>query len=193
MAPGRATGIALRYSRAMSSRPSAVLDRARAAYAERAWQEAFELLTRADVTEALGGDDLSRLGWSAELTGRIDGALANLERAHQAHADAGECEKAVRAAFWLGFRLMSIGEHARGSGWLGRAQRLVDRAGHGLSARELQVLRMLASGQSNKEIARALFVSERTVDRHVSNLFTKLGVHSRAAATAYAYEQGLTG
>jgi DNA-binding CsgD family transcriptional regulator len=62
---------------------------------------------------------------------------------------------------------------------------------HGLTPRELQVLRLVATGETNKAIAAELVLSERTVDRHVSNIFTKLGVSSRAAATAYAYEQQL--
>ncbi len=62
---------------------------------------------------------------------------------------------------------------------------------HGLTARELEVLRLVATGKSNKVIAGELVLSERTVDRHVSNIFTKLHVRSRTAATAYAYEQGL--
>jgi DNA-binding CsgD family transcriptional regulator len=62
---------------------------------------------------------------------------------------------------------------------------------HGLSPRELQVLRLVAAGETNKAIAAALVLSERTVDRHVSNIFTKLRVSSRAAATAYAYEHDL--
>jgi DNA-binding NarL/FixJ family response regulator len=62
---------------------------------------------------------------------------------------------------------------------------------HGLSPRELEVLRLLAAGVTNKEIAAELVLSERTVHRHVSNIFTKLGVSSRAAATAYAYEHEL--
>ncbi len=62
---------------------------------------------------------------------------------------------------------------------------------HGLSKRELEVLRLLATGKTNKVIARELFVSERTIDRHVSNIFNKIGVGTRAAATAYAYESGL--
>jgi DNA-binding CsgD family transcriptional regulator len=62
---------------------------------------------------------------------------------------------------------------------------------HGLTARELQVLRRVASGATNKRIAADLFISERTVERHVSNIFTKLGVSSRAAATAFAYEHEL--
>jgi DNA-binding CsgD family transcriptional regulator len=62
---------------------------------------------------------------------------------------------------------------------------------HGLTARELQVLRLVAGGGTNKAIAAQLVVSERTIDRHVSNIFSKLHVSSRAAATAYAYEHRL--
>src|SRR5215212_12234413 len=62
---------------------------------------------------------------------------------------------------------------------------------HGLTPRELQVLRLVAAGKTNKAIATELVLSERTVDRHVSNIFTKLGVSSRAAATAYTYEHQL--
>jgi DNA-binding CsgD family transcriptional regulator len=61
----------------------------------------------------------------------------------------------------------------------------------GLTPRELQVLRLVAAGKSNREIALALVISERTVDRHVSNIFTKLSVSSRSAATAYAYQHQL--
>ena len=62
---------------------------------------------------------------------------------------------------------------------------------HGLTARELQVLRLVAEGKTNRAIATELVLSERTVDRHVSNVFGKLGVSSRAAATAFAYEHQL--
>lgn len=62
---------------------------------------------------------------------------------------------------------------------------------HGLSPRELEVLRLVATGKTNKAIARELHLSEKTVDRHVSNIFTKVSVTSRAAATAYAYQQRL--
>lgn len=60
-----------------------------------------------------------------------------------------------------------------------------------LTARELEVLRLVAAGKSNRVIAGDLFLSEKTVARHLSNIFTKLGVSSRAAATAYAYRQHL--
>jgi ATP/maltotriose-dependent transcriptional regulator MalT len=62
---------------------------------------------------------------------------------------------------------------------------------HGLTSRELQVLRLVAAGETNKAIAAELVLSERTVDRHVSNIFAKLDVSSRAAATAYAYKHQL--
>jgi DNA-binding CsgD family transcriptional regulator len=64
---------------------------------------------------------------------------------------------------------------------------------HGLSARELEVLRLVAAGKTNKVIASELFLSEKTVDRHVSNIFVKLDVPSRAAATAWAYQHHLVG
>jgi DNA-binding NarL/FixJ family response regulator len=64
-------------------------------------------------------------------------------------------------------------------------------ADHGLSPREREVLELVAAGLTNRDIAGTLFLSEKTVARHLSNIFTKLGVSSRAAATAYAYEHGL--
>src|SRR5215217_1994368 len=62
-------------------------------------------------------------------------------------------------------------------------------AAAGLSTRELQVLRLVAAGLTNRAMAAQLFISERTVERHVSNIFIQLDVSSRAGATAYAYEQ----
>jgi DNA-binding NarL/FixJ family response regulator len=62
---------------------------------------------------------------------------------------------------------------------------------HGLSGRELEVLRLVAAGRSNREIAATLVISEHTVARHVQNIFAKLHVSSRAAATAFAFEQQL--
>jgi DNA-binding NarL/FixJ family response regulator len=62
---------------------------------------------------------------------------------------------------------------------------------HGLTRRELQVLRLVARGATNRSIAAELVLSDRTIDRHVSNIFAKLRVSTRAAATAYAYEHDL--
>ena len=75
-----------------------------------------------------------------------------------------------------------------------RARRLARRsqpAESPLTRRELQVIALLATGRTNRAIAEDLSISERTVDRHVSNILTKLNLPSRAAATAYAYEHHL--
>ena len=61
----------------------------------------------------------------------------------------------------------------------------------GLTAREVEVLRLVSGGKTNRAIADELVISEKTVARHVSNIFTKLGLSSRSAATAYAYEHDL--
>lgn len=61
----------------------------------------------------------------------------------------------------------------------------------GLTAREIQVLALVATGKTNRAIAAELVISEKTVARHVSNIFDKIAVSSRAGATAYAYEHGL--
>jgi len=57
--------------------------------------------------------------------------------------------------------------------------------------RELEVLRKLATGKTNQAIAKELSISEKTIDRHVSNIFAKANVASRAAATAFACQRGL--
>jgi DNA-binding CsgD family transcriptional regulator len=61
----------------------------------------------------------------------------------------------------------------------------------GLTAREAEVLRLVAAGRSNREIAAALVISEHTVARHLQNMFAKLDVSSRSGATAFAFEHGL--
>jgi DNA-binding CsgD family transcriptional regulator len=78
---------------------------------------------------------------------------------------------------------------------LARAEALAGRSSErrpgGLTPREVEVLRLVASGKTNRAIAGELVLSEKTVARHLSNIFTKLGISSRASATAYAYEHGL--
>jgi DNA-binding CsgD family transcriptional regulator len=61
----------------------------------------------------------------------------------------------------------------------------------GMSPRELEVLRLLAAGESNAQIARRLGLSTHTVERHVANLYRKIGARGRADATAYALRHGL--
>ena len=84
-------------------------------------------------------------------------------------------------------RLGAVARSGQGGSLVGGARR----EAHGLTKRELEVLRLVAAGKTNKAIAARLVVSERTVDRHVSNILAKLRVASRAAATASAYEHGL--
>ncbi|MFN8590858.1 MAG: LuxR C-terminal-related transcriptional regulator [Thermomicrobiales bacterium] len=71
------------------------------------------------------------------------------------------------------------------------AQPAAATAGHGLTARELEVLRLLVAGRSNPEIANALYISRRTVTTHLTNLFTKLGVRNRVEAPVAAQQRGL--
>jgi two-component system, NarL family, response regulator LiaR len=71
------------------------------------------------------------------------------------------------------------------------ATRATRRGDGGLSAREYEVLRLIAAGQANKEIARTLSISERTVRFHVSSIFTKLGATSRTQAVALATQRHL--
>jgi DNA-binding NarL/FixJ family response regulator len=71
------------------------------------------------------------------------------------------------------------------------APRTAPRPAGGLTTREVQVLRLVAAGKSNRAIAAELAISEHTVARHLQNIFAKLDVPSRSAATAFAFEHGL--
>jgi ATP/maltotriose-dependent transcriptional regulator MalT len=110
----------------------------------------------------------------------------------QALRDAGD-EDAAQESFAVARALFAqIGAHLDASGVDGAGT--VDeppRLPGGLTAREVEVLRLIAEGMSNKEIAAALYLSVKTVSRHLSNIFTKIGVSSRAAATAFAFEHDL--
>ena len=108
--------------------------------------------------------------------GDVEGASLELEGAHEVFAG-------------LGARPDIAEVDAIGASLKHKRKGAADR--HGLTARELQVLRLIARGKTNKSIASELSLSGKTVDRHVSNIFTKLDVPSRAAATAFAYEHQL--
>lgn len=103
------------------------LERGRALYVGRAWTDAYESLSRADGAGSLGAEDLVLLATSAFMLGRDDVYLGVLERAHHAYLDARDVPRAVRCAFWIGMNLVLRGELGPGSGWLGRAQRLLER------------------------------------------------------------------
>lgn len=103
------------------------LRRGRAAYADGAWVEADRALSRADEAAALGARDLELLAVSAYMLGRDEDHVGCLERAHLAHLESGEGLEAARCAIWSGINLLLRGEMARATGWLGRAERLLDR------------------------------------------------------------------
>src|SRR6266545_4211376 len=102
------------------------LDRARRSYSERAWADAFQAFSHADQESQLEAGDLEQLALSAYLVGRDEEYLKALERAYNAHRDVGERLRAVRCAFWLHFRLLMRSEMGRATGWLARAQRLLE-------------------------------------------------------------------
>lgn len=106
------------------------LERGRESYGRRAWGDAYESLSLADRAAPLGAEDLELLAISAFLVGRDDDYVRALDRAHHAHLDAGEGVRAARSAFWLGLRLLLRGEMGRATGWLARAQRLLEREEH---------------------------------------------------------------
>ena len=103
------------------------LERGREAHAKRAWTEAHDSLSLADEAAPLGPQDLELLATCAYMLGRDEEHSRGMERAHHAYVESGESLRAVRCAFWLGFTLMLRGEIGRSTGWLGRAQRLIDR------------------------------------------------------------------
>jgi len=110
------------------------------------------------------------LGQLGQRAGDIDGARLELEAARATFARLGAAPSLATADLLL-------------------AGTAADR--HGLSERELEVLDLVARGRTDREIAAELVISEHTVARHVSNIRTKLGVSTRAAATGYAYTHGL--
>jgi DNA-binding CsgD family transcriptional regulator/tetratricopeptide (TPR) repeat protein len=124
--------------------------RGRLAYERRAWADAYDALSQAFAASSLVADDVERLAWSAILTGRDELALDVFERLHQLRLDAGEDRRAARAAFWLALRAMTLGQTARASGWLGRAERLVDPKGEDCAEcgylRLLHIPRLMAAG-----------------------------------------------
>ena len=144
--------------------------------------------------------------------GDAQAALSLLRRALQLWQDVDAPHEVARARFLAGLACRTLGdeegaeleldaaraafEQLQAAPDLARLERRAkddDASGesHGLTRREIQVLRLVTTGKTNKIIAGELGVSERTVDRHVSNILTKLALPSRAAATAYAYKHRL--
>jgi DNA-binding CsgD family transcriptional regulator len=123
-----------------------------------------------------------------QALGDRDGAALELDAARKVFVQLGAAPDLAAIA---SIATPAVPDAKPAAGRSGDARPEAARPDHGLSARELEVLRLVASGKTNKQIGRELFVSEKTVDRHVSNIFAKLDVPSRAAATAWAYRHGL--
>jgi len=105
---------------------SELLRQGREAYEQGRWAAAHAALSQADETERLSGDELAMLATTIFMLGRETDSLACLERAHHRHLEEGETLAAVRSAFWVGMNLVLAGQLGPGTGWLGRAQRLLD-------------------------------------------------------------------
>jgi len=143
---------------------NAYLERGRAQYERRAWAEAYRLLSLAERSATLTGEDLERLAAAAYLTGRDDDYLGALDRAHRAHAKAGAVLRAARCAFWVGLRLQLRGEEARASGWLGRAQRMLERHAADSAERGYLLLTLVDRSIAAGDAAAALEAASRAAE-----------------------------
>jgi DNA-binding NarL/FixJ family response regulator len=143
--------------------------------------------------------------------GRPQDALAALRTASAGWREVGAPYEEARARVLIGLAHLALGDGDTAAMELDAARRAFRHLGAtpdlsrtpsagpgaaaggagGLTAREVEVLGLVATGKTNRAIAGRLGISEKTVARHVSNIFTKLNLSSRAAATAYAYEHRL--
>jgi len=146
-------------SQDLQAHDSDALLRGRASYELGEWDDAFAALSAADAATPLGPEDLHRLAWSAGLTARDEQMLSTQERLYNAWLERSCSLAAARAAFWLGFRLMAMGKAGGASGWLTRAQRLVDlHAGDCVEQGYLllpETQRLLNSGEFDSAFERA--------------------------------------
>jgi DNA-binding CsgD family transcriptional regulator len=145
-------------------------------------------------------------GAVALAEGDARSALARLRRAQRIWLELDAPYEVARTRELIAQACCALGDDEAGQLELDAARDVFERLGaapdlarvfsradptHGLSAREVEVLRLVASGKSNREIAATLIISEHTVARHVQNIYAKLGLSSRAAATAFAFEHQL--
>jgi ATP/maltotriose-dependent transcriptional regulator MalT len=171
----------------------------------------LEEIARSHDTGVLGAMAAQARGALELAEGTPQPAAGSLRRAWQAWGQLDDPYEAARTRALLGLACRALGdedggrlelEAARGEfARLGAAPDLArlealardprQRRAQPLTRRELQVLRLVASGRTNKAIAAELALSEKTVDRHLSNIFSKLDVPSRAGAVAHAYQHKL--
>ena len=138
------------------------LERGREAYATRAWLQAYESLERAHAAEPLDPPDLELLSTVAFMLGRDEETMTWLERAHLRHLEDGETLRAVRCAAWIGLNLAARGEIGPASGWLGRAQRLVEPEGE-CAERGYLLLPAMFQHEAMGDLAAAAAVAEEAV------------------------------
>jgi ATP/maltotriose-dependent transcriptional regulator MalT len=148
------------------------------------------LLSDGDYMSACAALRTAWLAWQ-EVEAPYEGARLRviMARAYHALGDHDTAEMELDAAAHV-FEKLGAAPDLREIAEVSR--RSAARTAGGLSAREVEVLRLVATGVTNREIANTLVISEKTVSRHISNILTKLGLSSRTAAAAYAYDNDLT-
>jgi DNA-binding CsgD family transcriptional regulator len=179
--------------------------------ARRACRELDEI-TRGNESGMLGGMAAHANGSVALADGDAQAALVALRHAEQLWHDLEVPYDAARSRVLGGLACRALGDDDTAALELDAARAVFRQLGaapdvirvdslsrratasdaHGLTPRELEVLRLVAAGKSNREISALLVISEHTVARHLQNIFTKLGVSSRTAAGAFAFAHGLT-
>ncbi len=170
--------------------------------------EELERLAAEFGSAALRAAAAQARGAARLASGDPAGAHADLRRAATAWRELGVPHETARARALLGRACRELGDEEAAELELEAARAVFAELGAapelarlqpldaadppaGLTQREVEVLRLVAAGGSNREIAAALTISEHTVARHLQNIFTKLGVSSRTAAGAFAFEHGL--
>lgn len=145
-------------------------------------------LERGDATAALALARRARSRWQdLKLPYEVARARVLAARAARAAGDEMTAELEAEAARATFERLGARRDAEESSALLGGPASVPG----GLSPREVEVLRLVAAGKTNREIAADLVISEHTVSRHLQNIFSKLGVSTRAGATAFAFERDL--
>ncbi len=148
------------------------------------------LLSAGDARAALAQLRRAWTGWQqVEVPYEAARTRALIGQACRALGDEDAAQMEFDAARWAFMQLGATPDLVRVETLVRPARVVPDNCG--LTAREIEVLRLVASGKTNAAVAADLFLSEKTVARHMSNIFAKLDISSRAAATAFAYEHDL--
>jgi DNA-binding CsgD family transcriptional regulator len=171
----------------------------------------LEDMARSFDTEVVGAIAVQARGAVDLAEGDTQVALGSLRRAFEVWQRIEAPHAAARVRVLIGLACHALGDEDAADLEFGAAKTTFERLGaapdlaridsliggapsgyaHGLTPRELQVLRLVATGDTNKAIADELCLSERTIERHLSNILTKLDLSTRTAATAWAYEHSL--